>query len=248
MSEPSSPLRQIHIPEHSEVLNVMLHTVYNISPAAFTPTFHTLSSALTQMHQTYGIDLQTWITPSRPLFDTMLSVATQAPLELYALAASLGLEELAKAASSHLLSYPLSNLSDDVGNQMGPIYLRKLFFLHLGRVEALKRIVLQPPEPHPPLKSCPPESQQRLTEGWAISLADLVWEARPGSSHGATDLCVGEAAYHTLPADRCFHCIHRVCSQGIGRAGNLSAVRNRFERSRESCGERVGARQGGLLL
>ena len=68
----------------------------------------------------------------------------------YALAASHDLYSLAVPISSHLLSYPLHMLTDELAEKIGPVYLKRLFFLHLGRLDALRRLLLPPPHPHFP--------------------------------------------------------------------------------------------------
>jgi len=167
------------IPEPSDVLNVVLHTIYNLSCAHYSPSLPTLSEALKAL-VTYGVPLNAYITPSTPLFTTLLSHAPASPLEIYALAAQHSLESVAVSASPHLLSYPLSSLPDELAAQMGPVYLKRLFFLHLGRSEALKRLLLPPPHPHAPTQECDFTEQKKLTRAWALASAYLAWDARPG--------------------------------------------------------------------
>lgn len=178
---PTDEALEVIVKEGAEGLNIILHALYGLSCAAFNPGLTMLSLALTQMSQVYGISLSSWVVPSRPIFSDLLSLAPHHPLELYALAASLQLEELATVTSSHLLSYPLSNLPEDLTSKMGAIYLRKLFFLHLGRTEALKNLLLRPPTPHSPTDECATDSEAKLTHEWSTAIAYLVWEARPGS-------------------------------------------------------------------
>jgi hypothetical protein len=47
------------------------------------------------------------------------------PLQLYALAAHYDIFDLAVPTSSHLLSFPLSRLSDEMVERMGAIYLKR---------------------------------------------------------------------------------------------------------------------------
>ncbi len=78
------------------------------------------------------------------------------------------------------LSYHLPGLTDELVDRIGPRYLKRLFFLHMGRADALKRILLPPPHPHPPTLWCDFEEQKRLARAWALASAYLAWEARPG--------------------------------------------------------------------
>ena len=63
---------------------------------------------------------------------------------------------------------------------MGPVYLKRLFFLHFGRIDALKRVLLPPPHPHPPTQHCDFTEQKHLTRAWALASAYFAWDARPG--------------------------------------------------------------------
>jgi len=178
---PSSKDRDpiITIPDNSTVLNIILHTVYDMSCAHYSPSFATLVTAVNRLPM-YGIRPKVRIAPSMPLFSLLLSQAPLFPLELYALAASYDLYDLAVSTSSHLLSFPLATLTDDMAERIGPVYLKRLFFLHFGRSDALKRVLLPPPNPHAPTALCDFTEQKKLTRAWALASAYLAWDARPG--------------------------------------------------------------------
>jgi len=169
----------IPIEESSDILNIILHSIYDMSCSHYTPPFHTLVAAVERMEH-YGLQPRTFITPARPLFGILLAQAPLYPVDLYAVAGKYELEDLAVMTSSHLLSMPLASLSDHMCRRIGPIYLKRLFFLHFGRCEALKRVLLAPPHPHPPTATCDFTEQKRLTRAWALAAAYLAWEARPG--------------------------------------------------------------------
>jgi hypothetical protein len=178
---PSSPDQEsvISLPDDSVVLNVILHTLYEMSCAQYSPTFEVLITAVNRL-PAYGIVPKTRIAPSAPLFSLLLSYAPLHPLELYALAATYDLYDLAVSTSSHLLSFPLASLTDDMAGRIGPVYLKRLFFLHFGRSDALKRVLLPPPHPHAPTPECDFTEQKKLTRAWALASAYLAWDARPG--------------------------------------------------------------------
>ena len=165
--------------ESAPVLNVLLHAVYGISCAHYCPTLDNISSAIGAMAK-YGISVKKHISPSTPLYSLILSQAPIIPLEAYTLAAEHDIFDLAVPISSHLLSYDLSTITDVIAIRMGPVYLRRLFFLHLGRIEALKRLLLPPPHPHPETDGCDFKDQKKLTRAWALAAAYLAWDARPG--------------------------------------------------------------------
>lgn len=172
----------ISLSEHSTVLNVVFHTLYDMSSSHYSPTASILIAAVDALHK-YGVPLLKCIGQSSPLYNQILSIAPVAPIETYALAAHYDLYDLALRISSHLLAFPLSNVTDEHAVRMGPIYLKRLFFLHLGRIDALKRLLLPPPHPHAPTSTCDFIEQKKLTRAWALASAYLAWDARPGTHH-----------------------------------------------------------------
>ncbi|KAG7449306.1 uncharacterized protein BT62DRAFT_887828 [Guyanagaster necrorhizus] len=185
----------IHVPETAPVLNVILHTTYRMSCMHYSPSFDTLVTAVHQF-PVYGVDVVSHISPSAPLYSHLLSHAPLFPIDLYALAACYNLYDLAVSTSPHLLSYHLPGLTDELVDQIGPRYLKQLFFLHMGRADALKRLLLPPPHPHPPTPWCGFEEQKRLSRAWALASAYLAWEARPDLSTNTLENALGPLAEH----------------------------------------------------
>ncbi|KAJ3576429.1 hypothetical protein NP233_g442 [Leucocoprinus birnbaumii] len=173
------PDELIHIPDTSSVLNVILHVLYCTSSARNSPSFETLATAVDRMPY-YDLPPRNHVTPHTPLYDQLLMHAPLFPLQLYALAAYHDLRELAVATSSHLLSYPLATLPEDVAQRMGALYLKRLLAMHLERFNALKQILLSPPLPHPATIDCTFQDQKKLTRAWALVSAYLAWDARAG--------------------------------------------------------------------
>jgi len=169
----------IIIQEDSGVLNILLHTVYDMSCTQFSPPLKFITQAVECLRK-YGLPPRKYITPHTPLYSLILSRASVFPIDLYAVASENDLPELATAISSHLLAFDLSNLTDEVSVKMGPLYLKRLCFLHLGRNQALKQLLLIPPTLHSPTAQCNFEQQQKLTSAWALATAYLAWDARPG--------------------------------------------------------------------
>lgn len=175
----------INVPEDSHVLNVVLHALYMIPCVQFCPSPDVTSRALHALKR-YGISLKPLAVHGTCLYDLILSRAPLHPIEFYAITAEHGLEDLAVAISSHLMSFNLANLTDEVAIQIGPTYLKRLFFLHLGRNDALKRLVFTPPMLHGPTPLCDFTEQKKLTRAWALAAAYLAWDARPGPSRQTT--------------------------------------------------------------
>ncbi|KAG6812325.1 hypothetical protein H0H92_003409 [Tricholoma furcatifolium] len=176
----SKPLHSpvTNIPDPSPVLNIILHAVYDIPCAHYAPSFAQLATVVKRLSY-YGIDPKESISPNSHLYSLLLAHAPLYPLETYTLAASHDLYDLAVATSSHLLSFSLPSLTDDMASAIGPVYLKRLFFLHFGRADALKRVLLSPPHPHPPTPHCDFSDQKKLTRAWALASAYLAWDARP---------------------------------------------------------------------
>lgn len=170
----------ISVPESSEILNIILHAAYNMSCAQYFPSFDTLVIAVNSL-STYGLDVRN-ILSTTPFYDVLLSNALTSPLELYALAAHHDLYDLAVATSPHLLSLSLSTITDAVCESMGPVYLKRLFFLHLGRCDALRRVLQPLPHPHPQTPTCGVNEQRKLALALEMASTYLVWDPRPGQS------------------------------------------------------------------
>ena len=169
----------IPISSTSEELNVILHMLYGLSSASFSPSFDLLIAAVDRMPD-YSIIPCKHIFPETPLFNLLLSYAPLHPLAVYALAAHHNIHPLAVLTSSHLLSYPLQNITDTQADRIGAIYLKRLVALQLIRFNALKNVLLKPPYPHPPTRDCDFSTQKKLTRAWSLVSAHLAWEARPG--------------------------------------------------------------------
>ena len=191
----------LSVPEHSTVLNILLHTIYDISCTHYSPSLPTIITAVNCL-PIYGVLPKTHIVPSTPLYTLLISQAPLDPLEVYALAASFDLYDLAVATSSHLLSFPLSTLSDEMAQRIGSVYLKRLFFLHFGRLDALKRVLLPPPHPHAPTAWCDFTEQKKLTRAWALASAYLAWDARPDLSTSTMESALRPLAEH-LTCDQC---------------------------------------------
>lgn len=172
----------INVPEGSHVLNIVLHLLYMIPCSHFCPSVDVISKAVSSLKR-YGLSIEPLATPDTCLYNLILSRAPLSPIQLYAIAAENDLHDLAVAISPHLMAFNLATLTDEIVIQIGPSYLKRLFFLHLGRNQALKRLLVTPPTLHGPTIECDFTEQKKLTRAWALAAAYLAWDVRPGPSH-----------------------------------------------------------------
>lgn len=131
----------------------------------------------------YGMSVQFLLVLGSPFGNLILSYARLQPLETYSLVCYHGIEELAVEVSRHLLSVPLYNLTDTQCTRMGPVYLRRLMFLQLGRMERLKILVQELPTSHPSRLSCDEMDQKRLMLArWRAAASEICWDLNAGMS------------------------------------------------------------------
>jgi len=157
------------------VLNVVLLAVYDFPMRSCDPTLETLCDvvpALTNL----GYNLSSIAAPQSELFGLLLEAAEGEPFWLYAIAAQHDFEELAIPASRFTLGKSIGDLPNELAEQMGPIYLKRLLVLHHEHGDTLKRLVA-PPILHPPTDDypkCDSEVQVRVKQAWTVVSAHVV--------------------------------------------------------------------------
>ncbi|KAF8878048.1 hypothetical protein CPB85DRAFT_1378493 [Mucidula mucida] len=166
----------ITVEDDSNILNIILHALYDIPSAPYNPSFETLMYAVDRL-PLYGLAPHALITPDNHLFRLLYSHAPHRPIEVYILAAHHHLDELAVLVSGHLLSFKLENLTDEMAVRMGARYLKRLFMLHLDRMQRLKEILIVQPPAHGGV-GCKADSQR----AWALAAASVVNDVRPDMS------------------------------------------------------------------
>jgi hypothetical protein len=176
---PAPPAMPISALEGSGVLNVVLHVMHGQPFAQFVPSFDELEAAVDALARYGAVRLAA----GALLHDALLAHAPLRPLAVYALAGAYDLGALAIASSAHLHTLVLAAVSDADANRMGPVYLRRLFFLHLGRCDALKRLLSTGPAGHPSTPACNVAAQAAVTRAWALAAAYVSWAPRAGA-HG----------------------------------------------------------------
>lgn len=168
----------IPIPEPAAILNIILHTIYNLSCAQFNHSSEDLIEAVDKM-PSFGIAPKALITPDSPLHTLLLSLAPLRPMDIFALAGKHDLADLAKPCSAHLLGYPLGTLPDEISERIGPVYLKRLFILHMTRMDELKKILQRTPGLHPWTPECGFDGQRQLSTAWSMVATFLILDLDP---------------------------------------------------------------------
>lgn len=171
-------LQPIILSSHSAVVNLALYALYDLNPSAFNPTTGLMTQALHFLID-HGILPKDCITPTNPFCESIHKLGVQCPLETFMIVSYFDLEHLAIDVSRNLLNVPLQNITEQVALTIGPTYLRRLFWLHLGRIDRLKRLMFQVPEAHGQNKDCYDSEQRLLQLEWRSLAVALAPEASP---------------------------------------------------------------------
>ena len=102
----------IRLNEKADVLNLLLHAVYNLNPERYAPSLETLS-CLPAALLNYGYSLDEHLAPDSELTRLFLNYARMQPIDVYALAAAYNLEHIAQRASKPSLSTKLSDVTSE---------------------------------------------------------------------------------------------------------------------------------------
>ncbi|KAG8983102.1 hypothetical protein FRB93_007659 [Tulasnella sp. JGI-2019a] len=156
--------------ETGPVINVMLHVIYGLPYRRFAPTLAIMAEALIAMDR-YGIAVTD---ESSELWTVVLHHAEIEPIRAYSIAASHNMESLCTEISQHTLGVSLATVTEGDALTMGPVYLRKLFFLHMGRAQALKRVIERPPTSHRPIATCSADDAAEVVSRWELAVASIL--------------------------------------------------------------------------
>lgn len=96
------------------------------------------------------------------------------------------MDSVCTLASQYTLTTPLSHVTETVAVTTGPSYLRRLVFLHLGRTEALKRILRRQPVPHDATPSCGEAGRKWLSTAWLAASAEIALQENPQAVSAGT--------------------------------------------------------------
>lgn len=169
----------IALSEDVYTLSVIFHVIYNASFKPYTPTLEALSNAINALDK-YGLRPCSHVSPGSPIFEEVVKFTSRVPLIIYTLGAEHDLFEIAQKASEHLLTYPVSTLSDDIVARVGSVYLQRLFDLHAARIYVLQRLVTQRPDEHKPNTHRGENGCESMQLAWSNAAAILILDVNPG--------------------------------------------------------------------
>lgn len=169
------------LPEPGEVLNVLLHSLYDLLCDPYAPSLNCLERSLQAM-QKYGfLPLQQFLTRGRQLYNTFLNHAPIRPLETYSLSAAYDLEDLTVDSSAYTLHLKLHiSLTPPLVQQMGSSYLNMLYKLHNIRMDILKGLLNQPIFPHVAKPHCSAGERKVVDRAYRLACAQVFYDATPG--------------------------------------------------------------------
>lgn len=153
----------------------------------------------------------------------LMDRAEQDPIRVYALAASQGLESVTVASSQLTLQTMFSEITEKNATLMGPIYLRRLFFLHAGLGEALKRIIRQVEAVHLSDPNCCTQETKRVLERrWQYAVGTLLLEPKV---QAVTPQALASLLGSVRMAVPCAACRRVVEQRAVQAAASWAAVR-----------------------
>lgn len=167
----------IDLTEDGETINLILYIVYEAYFHPSRPTCETLRSTL-QAVRKYRIS-PSRIIPKTPLFDGLVAQFSEDPLELYALGAENDIFELASHASEQLQGVPMNEITDEMANRIGPVYLIRLHSLRECRADVLRHLLAPLPRSHEPDSQCGSIEAERMKMMWSNTALMLIANVEP---------------------------------------------------------------------
>jgi hypothetical protein len=175
----------VSLPERSDVLSVVLHVFYGLPTFSCLPTFECLAASVKALSK-YGLmqPLQFYVAPNCALYNALLNHAAHRPLEVYALAASHGFEDLASASSAHTLHLTLHLTAPETVKSIGTLYMFRLHKLHKTRMQALRDLldIMPTLPPHQDSASNADNHSVIISKAYELAASQIWFSATPGES------------------------------------------------------------------
>ncbi|KAI0093014.1 hypothetical protein BDY19DRAFT_402627 [Irpex rosettiformis] len=196
------------VSEPSDVLNVLLHTIYNIPCDVYSPSLSSISSSLSTFDKYGLVPFERFLSKGTPLFTTILNRAVVDPIETYALAASYALEDLAVAASAYTLHVKLHTLCPDIVDKMGTRYMQRLYNLHGSRMDKLRELLDRKLYPHVATPTCSVEKRQVVSRALNLAGKQVMYDASPAMTRSGIENVMRGVADSVACAD-CREAAHK---------------------------------------
>jgi hypothetical protein len=232
----SGPIPTVSIAESSGILALLLQALYTTTnTTASTPSCDAIIAAIDALPK-YNAKPDTLVVPGTVLFEHLKAYAPQRPVDVFVVAGRHDIEGIAVEASRHLLDYTVEVISDTIADRMKPIYLKRLFVLHMHRVEEMRRISATPPTAHAPLgnghsagqdeqealAACGPEGRRRLQAAWAMGTLRLAGTVCPDLSRERLE-GVFEPLIAGLPCPACQKALRKHIDQAVEAWGQVQS-------------------------
>jgi len=217
---PLGAVLAISLGEPASVLNLILLIVYGMPCANYAPSLETIEEALRWLDK-YGISIPDESSPT-DVWSLVIQHGSAQPIRAYAVAAAHDMHDVCVKISPLTLGTSLDHLSEADALTMGPIYLRSLFFLHLGRRDALKRVIEKQPVLHDGTYSCTASHPAEVLRSWDLAVADVLLYPNQQNLH-VEELWRAFAAM--LEGPKCEQCVESVRARVEGACADWLTVK-----------------------
>lgn len=177
---------ELCLAETTEVLNVLLCTIYGIPCDTYHPSFQCLLASVEALKK-YGLCLQRHLIQGKPLYNTFLNHIPICPLEIYAIAGENGLEDLGVASSSYTLSHSVHAIPDYLVVRIGDRYMQRLRNLHAMRMGTLKNMFEVKLYPHVGKPYCSVQNRSIAESAFRLKGTEICCNGHPGESNSASE-------------------------------------------------------------
>ncbi|KAG8814320.1 hypothetical protein FRC17_001201 [Serendipita sp. 399] len=167
----------IYVTESSQVFDLFLDVLLDREPVRHEPAPAIISDLLACLTK-YGVPLDDKFSQQqqqKPFYNFVLTSAISYPLDTFALVCKYHLEDLAVECARHLLSIPLTQITEEQSLDIGPVYLRRLTILHLKHAEGLKQLLAHLPDRHESNEGCDDTSQKNNLERLWNNAVKEIW-------------------------------------------------------------------------
>lgn len=174
-----TPPGKVELPETTDVVEVILHAIYETTDRTHQVPIATLAAAVGSL-DAYGLKPMVLVAPDSFLYEQLVGAASEHAFTVFALASQHNLEALAVHVSRLLLTLDIQTVPEEEVATVHPKYLNRLLSLFDYRMERLRALLSESPVPHARTASC--EAEDSVRQVWIAGLSTVLWKSRPGQS------------------------------------------------------------------